>query len=263
MKKLCDEFYTFNENGEKLSVDFLRRYSRKLMDLMGASDYLHDIKKTILFFHHLACYNYNSEVIYIYINKYIKVFEKEHNIKFNKYNYEHIALLNTHLIISITHECFHGIQKKIADQKDKNNTLEAKIFYDSFDIIIYEKELYKLYYKIIPVEVNAYIMSNIYGVEFINLFCGEEALYNNNSCVAAEILAHYFEDDKYFSPTKLFYQEINEKKRYDSLIKDANASNYERMILGLELDDYYIDSLKDICDGKIEVENIKTYLKNK
>lgn len=263
MIKLCDQFYIFNENRKILSVDFLMKYSRKLMIIMGASDYLHGIKKSISFSNNLAYYNYNNKIISIFVDRCMRCVEKENNIKFDKNNYEHIALLNTYLIITITHECFHGIQKKISDQKDKNNTLAANIFYDSLNIHAYKPKLYNQYYEIMPLEVNAEIMGNICAIEFVNIFNEEEALYKNNSFVAEEILINYLRKNDFFSPTKLFYQEIDEKKRYNSLIKYAPVSNYERMKLGLELDDYYIDSLIDISAGKIEVANIKTYLKNK
>lgn len=263
MKCLCEQFYRYNENGKILPISFLIRYARKLMILMNSGYYLYGVKSCTSFLDYSANYDYDTKIISVFFSQCIRCVEEDNDIRFNKNNYEHISLLNTYLIKAITHECFHGIQHRISNLKEKNNTLEANIFYDSLNIYAHKTYLYNLYYEIIPIEVNAEIMASIYGIEFINMLSEEEALYNNNRCIAEELLSHYFEDDKYYSPTKLFYHEIDEKKRYDNLVKNMSISNYKRMLLGLELDDYYINSLKDISDGKIEVARVKTYLMNK
>ena len=263
MEKLCDTFYDFIESQQKISENFLKKYSSYIMNVHGAQNYL---KRIIFCFNtdldNQSTYNYRTKNIDVYINTFLINLEDDLEEKFDPSKFYHIMRYNILLLHAITHECMHGIQFNVIEN-GCDSFVRQRIFIDSYKWFKKNYDLYSFgdFYCIEPLETNAEIEAKIMTNLFINLLADEEIVFNNNRELAESILGIYTHNEKIISPTEIFYKQIDKAKHYESIVEKEILSNYERMLLGLPLDDYFLGSLESIRDGKTEVNDVKKYLK--
>ena len=261
MLSLCEEYYYYIKKGKILPINFLRRYIKFLSKRYNAKKYIKKIVISEDINDSEATYDFDLKIIAYYHNKIRISIEEDLNCSFDTSNFKHISLYNEKLLLAVTHECIHAAQAYVVDKYGDGN-ITTKILSDSISVHRYKPEIYLAHYDYFPMEINAEILGSMTTTNFINLLADEEFVFKNNKTMASEILELISDENHYISKTEVFYKIIEDEKRYYEIINNMDLSNYKRLILGLEIDNYFISELEQISLGKIEVDNVKRYLKS-
>ncbi|HPF83444.1 MAG TPA: hypothetical protein PLV83_04705 [Bacilli bacterium] len=260
MEDLHNTYLNYCDSRKILDIEFLNKYANELLELYNARKYL---KNIIIFKNrhssYFADYLYKEKIIDIYINNIKSDLILGSGIKFNKNNKVLLEKFNRNILFSLSHECFHAVQKAICNSDIKN--IKKEILIDSFKFQEQDKILYTDNYRYVPIENNAEINSLLYTTDFINngLYDNEKIINNQN--ITEYILDSYITDSGYTSPTEIFYAKLYNKDKLDRIMKlSKELSNFEKIIYSLRIEDDVISTLEEVNIGKIKVLDMKDYL---